>query len=182
MSCLFGLSPRPFTISPFSVSDVLLGQVVRLAVQVVDARGDDDAFRVLPRAAPDAVARIDRLRAAHGAVAEVSAPHARAARVHRLARASGSARPRRRVRRGPRRCRCRRWSRKGHRVLRLAFHRRASRGDERNGRQQGQLGLLVHEILRGLSAAGGGTTDYFKARALQSRRRGKKDRLHRVDP
>ena len=59
---MFGLSPRPLTISPFSVSAGLLVDVV-LAVQLVDALRDHVALGVLPRPAADAVARVDGARA-----------------------------------------------------------------------------------------------------------------------
>src|SRR5690606_31954189 len=59
----------------------LLVEVV-VAVQLVDVLRNDHTLRVLPRSAPDAIARINRL-AAIGLSAEVGAPGA-AARPHRL--------------------------------------------------------------------------------------------------
>src|SRR5919108_416305 len=53
----------------------LLGEMV-VAMQLVDILGDDDALGVLPWAAPDAIARVDGLGAAHGLRAEVGAPGA----------------------------------------------------------------------------------------------------------
>jgi hypothetical protein len=51
----------------------LLRQIV-VAVQFVDIFGDDDALGVLPRAVPDAVARIDRGLAVRGLRAEIGMP------------------------------------------------------------------------------------------------------------
>ena len=56
---MFGVSPRPFTVSPVSVSAVAL---VRLfcAVQLFDAAGDDWPSGVLPGAVADTAARLHR--------------------------------------------------------------------------------------------------------------------------
>src|SRR5215831_7895148 len=53
----------------------LLANIV-LAVQLVDILGDDDALGVLPRATPDAIARVDGRGPAHGLGAEVRPPGA----------------------------------------------------------------------------------------------------------
>ena len=49
MSCVFGLSPRPLTVAPFSVSEFSFPNLLLGAVQVVHALSHDNAFCVLPR-------------------------------------------------------------------------------------------------------------------------------------
>ena len=53
----------------------LLGEIVG-AVELVNILSNGDALDVLPRAAPDAIARVDSLGAAHGLCAKVGAPGA----------------------------------------------------------------------------------------------------------
>ena len=79
-------------------------ELVVVAVEIVDVLGDDLALEVLPRAASDAIAGIDRLRAVGGLRAE-DRPATSCCRRRRLAQASGTAGLRLPSRRGPRPCR-----------------------------------------------------------------------------
>src|SRR6185503_17116120 len=47
---------------------------LRVAMQLIDVRRDDDALRVVPGTAADAVARVDGQRRACGSLAEIRAP------------------------------------------------------------------------------------------------------------
>ena len=71
---MFGVSPRPLTTAPFSVSEVLLAQLVVVAVQIGDAARHLNALGVEPGALADAVARVDRRLTVRGARAQVCVP------------------------------------------------------------------------------------------------------------
>ena len=80
MSCWFGSSPRPLTVVAVLVERRLLVDLVRLGVELVDARRDLHALGVRPWTRADAVAGVHRAVAAG---AEIGAPGL-AARAGRL--------------------------------------------------------------------------------------------------
>src|SRR5215831_2004541 len=59
MSCIFTLSPRPLTISPFSVRAVSLVRLACSELQVFHALAHDHALGVLPWTFANAIARVD---------------------------------------------------------------------------------------------------------------------------
>src|SRR5262249_4631279 len=79
MSCMLGVSPRPLTISPFSVSAVCLVMLF-LACSSATSFAIAPPFAILPGAAPDAVTCVD---GAGALCAQVGVPRL-AARARRL--------------------------------------------------------------------------------------------------
>ena len=109
MSCRFGVSPRPLTTSPFSLSAVCLVRLL-LAVQLVDILGDDSPLALLPGTVADAVARVDGRAAVGGLRAQIGVPGRLPAPA--ACASCWQCDPRRPARRDRRPCRSRYWSRK----------------------------------------------------------------------